>query len=250
MKLFVIIIAVIGLTSAATYFLFFSGYLQITNLHIESRDKVLTDALRVATQGWLNENLWGLKWRDNLLFLSADSLSALLYDGFPSIASVRIAKKFPHGLGVFIEEKERYGIWCLVGQVPTQCFQFDTAGKAYKETLPSVGFLIFAVYDYRPRIISLGQPVAENDWFSNLSLARELLSKYLIKVGEFIIPADSFDEFYTKTAEGWTILFSISSNVPRQIDVLASFLRQRETEKNNAPLQYIDLRVQGRIYFR
>lgn len=236
--------------SVAAYFLFFTDHLRVANLHLDSGDENLTNTLRTTVQDWLNENSWGLNWHGNLLLLSAADLRDFLYGKFPTIADIEITKRFPHDLDISVKEKEHQGTWCLSGQLPVRCFQFDWAGKAFRETLPSTGFLIFTVLDYRPRSIEIGRPVAEDNWFWTLVLARENLLKYNMRPGEFIIPADSFDEFQVKTSEGRTILFSTSTDIARQLDALAQFLHEREKDNSVARLEYVDLRIQDRIYFK
>lgn len=250
LKLTAILGTKIAVFFVVVYFLFFTNYLRVTDLKVESLDEEFNNILQNNIKDWLGQTYLGLKWHSNLLLLSTADLQGLLQNKFPVIADLKINKNFPHGLHIYATEKEHYGTWCLASRTPPRCFQFDLVGEAFKETSPSTGFLIFTVLDYRPRNIDIGQLAAEDNWFSTLFLVRENLLKQNIKIGEFIIPADSFDEFQVKIAEGWPILFSISTDTTRQIDALAQFLREREKDKNATRLEYVDLRVQDRIYFK
>lgn len=238
---------------AMVYFLFFTSYLRITNLNIKSNnnDQNLTDALKTSVRNWLNESRFGLKWRSNIFFVSSEDMRDFLYGRFPQIANLKITKNFPHELNIYATEREHYGTLCLMSfdlNSEPKCYQFDSSGKAYKTTALSIGFIVFTVFDYRHRQVELGQQVIEENWLLPIISARHGLEKNNIKFGEFIIPENSFDEFYVKMPTGTNIFFSFSTEVSKQIEALAHFLSDRE--KNAPPLEYIDLRIQDRIYFK
>ena len=140
------------------------------------------------------------------------------------------------------------GLWCLA--MPDVCYYFDKNGVAYAETGSSEGFILISVKDNRERQIRLGESVAPLDWISNIDTARELLKEGGLDISGFVIPADGFDEFDAKTSFGWPILFSHSTDVGKQISVLFNVLKNKITSSQRVSLEYIDLRIQDRIYYK
>jgi len=80
--------------------------------------------------------------------------------------------------------------------------------------------------------------------------AEELLPRAGVNVAELTIPPDSYDEFDARTAEGWKIMFGNSTNIEEQISALATFLKEKIKPEQRAKLQYVDLRIQDRIYYK
>ena len=250
--LFIIVAACVGLG----YLLFFTGLLDVRTVDISGTEIVSSADLKTAAEEWLSGGFLGITRNRNLLFISAEKLVSELTAKFPKIDSVEIGKEFPHNLKVTIIERQSAGIWCFVasgepfGSARGRCFYFDKNGVAYAEAMPSSGFLILNVADYRGQAVALGSRVSSEEWTENIIMARELLPKIGINIAEISIPSDSFDEFDAKTAGGWKILFSNSTDIAKQIASLGILFRDKLPAASRAGLQYIDLRIQDRIYYK
>lgn len=228
------------------YLLFFARLMDVRNVNIETAEEM--HGLNGAVEDWLSKGFWRLDRRSNMVFLSGDGLASWLLGQFPELESVRITKKFPHTLVVSGKGRKLEGVWCLTDR--ERCFYFDKNGIAFSETQPSSGFLILNVIDQRVRELQLGEKVTTDDWLRNIIEAKVFLTKNEINIAGFIIPADLFDEFHARTAEGWKILFSNQTNIESQISALATFFEEKLTAKQRAGLQYVDLRIQNRIYYK
>ncbi len=235
------------------YLLFFARIFDIRNVNTSGLESIAQSDFDKAEGDWLNKKTLGISRRDNLLFISSDKLSSYLRSQFPKIETIKIEKKLAHVLNITITERKSVGIWCLPAQAGTStgvCFYFDKDGIAYAPTSVSTGFLITVINDNRNKNIVLGSSVSDPIWFKNILLAKEELAKIKISVSRFTIPADSFDEFYTVTSEGWKVLFSNSTDITKQISSLAVFLRDKLTTAKRASIQYVDLKIQDRIYYK
>lgn len=237
------IIGLIGLV----YLLFFVRLLDIRTITIEMPDGLRAN-IGNAVDNWLDSGFWKLTRRNNILLFSTDKLSSQLAGQFPKLESIKISKKLPHSLIISGNERKPIGVWCLSDD--EQCFYFDKNGIAFSKTQASAGFLILNVADRRSRELNFGDKVATDDWLFSIVKAKELLSKNEINVSEFIIPADSFDEFHAQVAEGWKIMFSNQTNIEKQISALATFLKEKLLPSQRPILQYVDLRIQDRIYYK
>lgn len=237
----------------AVYLLFFARLLDVRNITIESSEELYA-GIDSAVTDWLGSGLWGLTKRSNILFWSDDALASRLITQIPELESVAITRDFPHTLVISVKERKPEGVWCLSAQAGLSgqdwCFYFDKNGVAFGESRPSDGFLILNVIDQRSRELNLGDRVAEGVWITNIIKARESLAKNNINVSAFVIPPDSFDEFHAKTAEGWKIRFGNQTDIESQINALAVFLKEKISASQRASLQYVDLRIQDRIYYK
>jgi cell division septal protein FtsQ len=240
-------IVVIAGFAGLIYALFFAKLLDIRTVIIEVPEG-LSANISSAVDNWLNAGTWKFTRRNNILFFSTNKLSSQLVGQFSKLESIKISKKLPHFLVISGIERKPVGVWCLSEH--NQCFYFDKNGIAFNETQPSVGFLILNIVDQRSRELKLGDEVIAQDWLSNITKAKELLGKIDVNVSEFIISADSFEEFYAKTVEGRRILFSNATDIEKQISALGTFLKEKLSPNQKANLQYIDLRIQDRIYYK
>jgi hypothetical protein len=261
LKLFLIIGLVFLCAAGAVYLLFFAGFLDVRTVDISGTEVIPSADLRAVAEKWLGGGILGVSRSKNLLFISSEKLALQLTAEFPRIDSIRIDKEPPHGLRISIVERKSAGIWCFAAlDSPSQifqgktwegkCFYFDRNGVAYAEAGQSSGFLILNVADYRGRAIALGSAVASEEWFKNIIAAGELLPKIGVNAAEFSIPSGSFDEFDAKTAQGWKIMFSTSTDVAKQISSLGVLFRDKLPASVRAGLQYVDLRIQDRIYYK
>lgn len=246
-KVVVFGVFVIAGMAGIIYLLFFAKLMDVRSVSVEVGEELRAD-IDSAVDNWLNEDSWQIKRRNNLVFLSGHELTTRLLGQFSKLESVRITKKLPHSIVISGQERKSEGIWCSSNE--GRCFYFDKNGIAFSEAQPSSGFLILNVVDQRTRELKLGETVIGNDWLVNILKARELLMGGGISVAEFTIAADSFDEFYSKTAEGWRVLFSNQTNIAAQINSLITFLKEKLTNNQRASLEYIDLRIQDRIYYK
>lgn len=243
----------IAVFAGLVYFLFFADIFDVRAINIDTPDG-LRESLSGAVNDWLSAGFWGLTRRNNIFFVSSAKLVSKLAEQFPKLESIKINRDFMHGLLLSATERKPVGIWCQASQ--DGCFYFDKNGIAFAETQPSSGFLITNVIDKRQREIKLGSEIISLDWFEKIMSARGLLDKIDINVSEFIIPADSFDEFDAITAEGlpaqagWKIMFSTQTDIEKQISTLATFLKEKIKPDQRSGLQYIDLRIQDRIYYK
>ena len=242
--LFIIIATCVGLG----YLLFFANLLDVRMIDVSGAEIIPPADIKIAAENWLSGGFLGITRNKNLLFVSAEKLAVELTAKFPRIESVKVGKEFPHGLKIMVVERQSAGVWCFIAF--DKCFYFDKNGVAYAEAMPSSGFLILNVADFRSGEVALGLPVASEEWFKNIIIAGKLLSNIGVSVAEFSIASDSFDEFDAKTAGGWKIMFSTSTDIAKQISSLDILFRDKLPVEKRASLQYIDLRIQDRIYYK
>lgn len=237
----------IGLVLAAAglilYLLFFSGFLDIREISVSGLDKVGSDEFNYGLNKRLNSKWLGLiEYQKNVMFFNSDAFKAEILASFPEIKDMSMNKELPHALNIDVTERETAGIWCL-----TSCKYFDREGHTWGEAAKSSGFLILVVDDLRQNVQEIDPGL-----LAGIMLISERLKEINIFINKFTIPDKFIGDFNALTSNGYELLFSTDSDIKRQLEVLEIFL----TDKRDDPPvggfhpQYIDLRINGRIYYK
>lgn len=238
--LIIVAIALAGLV----YLFFFSKVFEIKTAQI-SQDA--PSQLAKLVNDWLDRKALGISRRNNILFVSVVKLTSLITAQFPELDSIAV-KKTGHTLAISFELRKPIGVWCLTAQ--KKCFNFDRNFIAYAVSGPTSGPLLISVNDNRDKEVKLGSVIDGLVWLRNIETAKDSLTNKGINIAEFSIPAGSFDEFGARATEGWRIMFSNQTNIAEQVNSLADFLKQKISTARRSQLEYVDLRIQDRIYYK
>lgn len=233
---------------ALFYVLFFAKFFNVTDVKVSGTETVSGEAIVVGLNYSLAEKFLAIPKGSNMLFVRSDKLVERLLSDNPKLESVVITKDYFHKLNVVVKERRSVGIWCLTKE--NKCYYFDTDGVLYENAPDTSGYLLFNIKDERVRQLVLGEQVESQTWISALALARQQLTERDFQVRELVIPENSFDEFYALEGRNWRILMSINTDLEAQVKAMADFLKQKLTTDRISQLQYVDLRIQDRIYYK
>ena len=243
----------VGLVIAAVgfilYLLFFSGFLEIKELSVNGLDKVNSDRFHSEFNKRLNLKWLGLlEHQKNILTFDSDTFKAEMLAAFPEIKEISVSKEPPHALNINVVERTTVGIWCFVSgssaELTTSCKYFDKEGIIWGEAAKSSGFLILIVEDMRPDISEIN-----GELLDNAMLISKQLKEDGIFINRFVIQDKFIGDFSAFTSGGYELLFSMDFEVSKQLEVLEIFLADKKDDSSFDP-QYIDLRINGRIYYK
>lgn len=250
-KTFVLkILFFIGLTIAIIslifYFIFFSGFLDIKEVSVNGLDKVNKEEFNNRLDQKLNSKWFGLfEHQKNVIFFDSNTFRTEALYAFPEIKEISVNKRLPHTLNINVIERETVGIWCFL----RGCKYFDDKGNTWGETIKSSGFLILNVEDLRQD----RQGEIDKSLLGNLLSVLEYLKGLNIFINKFVIPNDFFGDFKVVTSLGFYLLLNTDSDIKEQLEILKIFLVEKQKESSPAggfKPQYIDLRINGRIYYQ
>jgi len=205
----VLAVALVGLIS---YFLFFSGILEIKDISVNGLDKVSEEEFDERLKNRFDSKWLGhIEHQRNILFFDPDAFRAEILASFPEVKDVSVSKEPPHALNIIVTERATTGIWCFnpsadnrdpakAGAPFEKCKYFDEEGSAWGEAAKSSGFLILSVDDLRPNIQNV-----DKDLLKNLIFVSEHLKEIDIFIDKFIIPEDFFGDFKALTSQGYVI---------------------------------------------
>jgi len=236
------------IAAALVYVLFFAKLFDVRAVEVRSPSTIsATDVQHIAVE--VLEKRWlGISRQRNIIIFSPQAIRSELLRTIPRIKEVAIKRASLHTLEIAVSEREAIGMWCLV-QIE-RCYYFDESGTAFAELLPTTGYRFIAISDSRDRIIMLGSSVATAAWRDHILGVKKHLQFGGISIAEVQIPPDSYEEFHVVTREGWKILMSNDTNIERQITSMLLLLKKDFTPDTRRALQYMDLRVDDRIYYK
>ena len=235
----IIKIAAIAIIGFILYLLFFSGILEINRVNVSGLNKIIGDEFNKELNERLDSKWLGLlKRQRNLVFFDADSFRAEMLVAFPEIKEISVNKEPLHILNIDVIERTTVGIWCSTG-----CKYFDEEGSVWGSATKSSGSLVIVVEDMRQ------EKEMDSDILNDVMLISKQLKEMNIFINKFIIPDKFIGDFNALTSGGYELLFNADSDIKEQLKVLEIFLKEKRGDPDFKP-QYIDLRINGRIYYK
>jgi len=228
---YIFILLIIG---GLIYLFIFSPVFRIKKINISGNQKVSSEEI-IST----------LKYK-NIFLITKNSIKKQLTKKFPEILDLKLSKNLFKGeLHIRLVERETVGILCA----KDKCFYFDKDGIIFGFASDINGGMITLVKDYSDKNYNLGDKVFDKNLIDNiLSIKDELASEIDLGVSSFDIDVYPVEELRVVTNESWYILFNLKNNIKSQLLALKAALNEKI--QNRSTLQYIDLRIENRIYYK
>jgi len=243
----VVLCLLIGLSF---YLLFFSKVFLVNNIEVFGNKEIPKEKILELIYNYLNKPVltnW-FKPYSNIFFVNLDNLKADILNSFLLVSDIDIYKSLLNRkIEIKIIERRGEGILCL--EKNNKCFYFDKEGKLFKESL---GFdLPLIVEDGRNKNFDLGSKFDDREILTKIIKTRNILGQLeLTDLDEFYIPSGSFSDFWVKTNEGWYIYLNKEADLVNQLIGLRKLLDEKITQEGRKKLEYIDLRVNNRVYYK
>lgn len=225
---------ILFLIGGLAYVLFFSPLFEIKEIKISGNRVISSEEITDA----LNQ--------DNFFLITESKLREILISKFSRIASVDISKDiFKRSIKLGIVERKEAGIFCK-----GECYYIDKEGVIFEEAPQTSGTLILVIKDYSEGEAEIGKNVIGKEFMTELiDLKSYLLSRLGLKVLDFIIEPDPLKDLKIDTNEGWYILFDKSRDFKNQLEALELVL-EKKIKEGREGLEYIDLRIENRAYYK
>jgi hypothetical protein len=130
----------------------------------------------------------------------------------------------------------------------------DETGVPYEEaqlhTLPGVVLPTVRNADQAAKV-ALGVPVVPAEFVSFVQYAGEHITESIgAKVAEIRIPSLASREVHFILDTNWVIKFDVTRDPAAQINILSRVMKEMLTDEDRATLEYIDLRIPNRVYYK
>lgn len=215
------------LISAATYFIFISGFFDVKKVEIEG-----VKSVEIADH--INRTLLG----KNILFMMPGTYLNDLAKKFPILEEASIVRGLPSTVKIAVSERRQVLIWCT-----DRCFEIDNNGYAYEEIPRPTDKIV--VVDKAGAKYELGNKIVTRDFISFFLEAVNKIEENSLKISEVEIRETTFKLAFV-TSEGWKIILDPTESLSNQVFALKQVL-----EKNRPDIhEYVDLRVRGLAYIK
>ena len=251
-KTALISISVLVIFASIGYALFYTPWLKVTAVTYGGLTDGHQNDVGQIVDSALNSKVLGIPVGRNILFVRADSLEASLASKLSFIGNISIQKKYFHTLKITATERQAEGVWCFGSTALTtspDCKYYDHDGVTFGQAVQSSGTLLLNVDDLRIQSASMSPATIDARFLKAIQTIVPVLTSQDVKVKNITIPADTYTEFNVLTGDTYVIKFSLDSDINGQLDVFRIFRTQKMTDGVLHP-QYIDLRFDGRVYFK
>ncbi len=230
------------------YALFYAPWLQVNSLAFQGVSDQHQAEVRPAIDEALGRKVLGLPVGKSIVFLKSEALKASLADQFPFLKEVSVEKDYFHTLEISGTEREAEGVWCFEADTSAlSCQYFDREGVLWGQAIQSSGALFLNIDD--ERIASGSASTVDQSFLRGIQTLVSGLKERGIKFKRIVIPSGTFTEFDVIVSDGYPVKFSLDSDLPSQLKVYEIFKKQKLDSGEVRP-QYLDLRFDGRIYFK
>lgn len=146
-----------------------------------------------------------------------------------------------------IEDKNLSAAVCRLGN----CFWLNKEGWAYNQSGRLDGNIVLKVEDKTDRNLAVGEKLLDSNTLAELIFLRSKVLDDLdvgLKEGE---TADlNSGDFDFTTSEGWKLRLSVNENVYKTLETLKQSLTEIKKTAPTAGLEYVDLRVPNKVYYK
>lgn len=223
------------------YIIFFSSWFQIGKTDVQGPNKALSQSLEKEVNNYLNSRLLAKNW----LFLNQSDLKSYLQKTFTGQETITVTKKFPNGLSVATDEQKPGLIW----KTGSRTYILSSGGRVISEQQKSDSSSgLPTVTDTTNLPVETGSNVSGRDFVNYVRKIQEFMTSSKIAIEKMYV-LDTTSELYVKTQAGYDIKFSTLQSLESAIRSLKATL-DLLTQQNKKPASYIDLRVEGRAFYK
>jgi cell division septal protein FtsQ len=227
--------------------LFWSNLFKVKEPVILGAGRVPQQAIETTVASLIDGTRWGLIPRNALLGVSSGEIAHAVEQVSPAIKEVEVRKELPNVLKINITEREPLAIWSAAGRF----FFIDERGIAYDEIVRSESrdVSLPVIVDERHRETVQNDRVITEQALGFVRETYEGLTRLAgVGVNFYIAPSRLAPDLILVTSEGWKVLFDATQPASTQVTTLSEVLKEQVKDRKN--LEYIDLRVSGRVFVK
>ncbi len=187
---------------------------------------------------------------ENILFIPTEQIEQKILHDVPQVRDVHILRKIPGTLKIIVQEKKPAFLLVSGGSY----YFVDAEGIAYEnaslDVLPGVVLPTVKNSDSAAKV-TLGTNAVEASFVDFIMEAQKKLPDIThAQIAEMRIPSLATREAHFLLDRNWKILMDTTRSAEGQLDILSRLLEDTITSEEQQTLQYIDLRIPNRVYYK
>ena len=245
-KVYLVAVAILAVIASVVYILCFSPYLKIKDIRVEGTQKISgNEIINLSKQALSGREHWIIP-KDSVVFFNGTKLKGFLLKQASLIKSVDVVRSMSGLLVIKIQERQKAILFCDA----QKCYNIDDGGLIFEEAPAIYGGMAVALKDNSGREAKVGDSAVGAELVSFIKEARRLLNERVnLNLIYFEIGSHPSAEVNAITVEDWKIIFDPNRDAGDQIAALKLVLDDQIKEQRDN-LEYIDLRVNNRVYFK
>lgn len=232
------------------YFLFFSGYFDIRGIAVSGTETLRANEVSAVVAGMFDkQSMFFFSDRNFFLFPTKEA-ARTVKEKFPVIDSIDVGRTiWGAKIAVNIVEREPVGIVCGKTEQDA-CMYLDKGGVVFAVAPRIVGASVLRIEEESLSAITgfPAQKYAKDAMDFIASVKRHTREKAGITIETFAF-LNEYGDVEARTQGGFTILFSMKQDAELQAQILKN-LFAAEIKEQAPNLEYIDLRVENRAYYK
>lgn len=231
-RIYIYILLILVLACGLIYFLFYSSFFQIKNIVIENSDNLEISKIFQQLNG------------HNIFHLNASKTQDEIAQKYPEVKGAKIIRGLPDTLRIQFQERTPKIVW----QTQQKIYLLDRNGVVYKESQPGdkdqAGLAV--IKDNNNIEVSLGEKVLSDNFIDFIIEVSSMFNQATgFTINHFEINETLF-QVNVITDQNIKIIFDTTRPTSSQLEDLKLFLKDHQSEV----IEYIDVRIEGRVYFK
>jgi len=246
---FLLLIAFFGVT---VYVLIFSNFLQVNNINIQGTSELKYEDVYGKLEASISGKYFVFIPKDNFIIISSKRIKKDLSEEFRKIRSVEVKKTFPDRIDVKIEERKALIVWCA----GSSCYIIDEQGYAYTEANFESEEIrqnnLIKITDLSGKSLELGEKILEPEYVNFIFNIRDVIERETgIGISdEYQTQFRISGEIHIKTSDGWYVYLSSDLPLDQSARTLKAFLEKEIPNELRPELEYVDLRVENKVFYK
>lgn len=232
-------IVILSIVLVIIYLVFFSKVFHVSEIKVEGKTTLPASEIISQTYMAIDSSVMG----KNILFLNTNHVADYISNQNYQFSEVRVERDFITGLKVIVKEKQPSIIW----QTGASSYVLSDDGRAITDSHSNYSDLP-TIKDSANLPVKLGDKVAPANFVKFVLDMLKGLNDRGIAVVDMEVP-ETTSEIYARTNKNYLIKFDTNRDIHSQLSSLDSVIKTISSQ-NKKPSEYIDLRIEGRVFYK
>lgn len=217
----------------------------VSDFQIQGTEALSSDTLKAAAEGVVYDGENHLFSRANMFLYPRTAIERTLESEFPRVKNVSVSREslFANAVSVLVEERVPYAVWCNNGA----CYAMDEHGFMFDSSVPKTvsGYVFSGGLNSSAEII--GQTFLPGHLAHVAGVLDALRAAGYTPLGARV---ENEKDYTISMSGGYEVRVAFGQEAPELVKNLALILASQSLKGRTHELLYVDLRFDGRGYYK